>query len=83
MGGGNGPAALQRASGAAAVSEWTWRFAGNAVWKRLATDPLSESVLDHGRTTYRPDPIDLEHGPRDPEPGPPPRPDGLFDGPPF
>jgi uncharacterized membrane protein YgcG len=28
--------------------------ATDAVWKRLVHDPLSGTVLDHGRTTYRP-----------------------------
>jgi hypothetical protein len=29
-------------------------IAADAVWKRLVYDPLSGTVLDHGRTTYRP-----------------------------
>ncbi len=29
-------------------------IAADAVWKRLVTDPLSGTLLDHGRTTYRP-----------------------------
>ena len=30
------------------------QVAGDAVWKRLVTDPLSGALLDYGRTTYRP-----------------------------
>ena len=30
------------------------RIAADAVWKRLVTDPLSGTLLDHGRDTYRP-----------------------------
>jgi hypothetical protein len=29
-------------------------IAADGVWKRLVTDPLSGTLLDHGRTTYRP-----------------------------
>ncbi|RZT86282.1 hypothetical protein EV383_3174 [Pseudonocardia sediminis] len=29
-------------------------LAADALWKRLTTDPLSGTLLDHGRTTYRP-----------------------------
>jgi hypothetical protein len=29
-------------------------IAADGVWKRLITDPLSGTLLDHGRTTYRP-----------------------------
>jgi hypothetical protein len=29
-------------------------IAANGIWKRLVTDPLSGTLLDHGRTTYRP-----------------------------
>ncbi len=29
-------------------------IAADGVWRRLATDPLSGTLLDHGRSTYRP-----------------------------
>ena len=29
-------------------------LADDSVWKRLVTDPVSGTLLDHGRTTYRP-----------------------------
>ncbi len=29
-------------------------IAADGLWKRLVTDPLSGTLLDHGRTTYRP-----------------------------
>ena len=30
--------------------------AADGVWRRLVTDPLSGTLLDHGRTTYHPRP---------------------------
>jgi hypothetical protein len=34
------------------------RIAGDATWRRLLTDPAGGTVVDYGRTTYRP-PADL------------------------
>jgi hypothetical protein len=35
--------------------------ATNAIWRRLITDPTSGTVLDYGRTTYRPPAALAEH----------------------
>jgi hypothetical protein len=39
----------------------TRRIAGDATWRRIVTDPLSGTVLDVGRTRYRPPAALAEH----------------------